>query len=208
MNHTKTDRIWPARLFAFPILQLKFSMQRWAVPTEVCPNCNSMSKANALFEATEFRSNLLCSYCCCSVAQLCLTLCHPVDCSTPGFPVLHYLPEFTQTHVHWVGDAIQPSHTLLSPSPPAFNLSQNQGLFLSQLFTSSGQNITASASASVLPMNIQGWFPLGLTDLIFLQPKGLSRVFSSTTVRRHQFFGAQPFLLSHSHICIWPLKKT
>ena len=158
MNHTKTDRIWPARLFAFPILQLKFSTQRWAVPTEVCPNCNSMSKANALFEATEFRSNLLCSYCCCSVAQLCLTLCHPVDCSTPGFPVLHYLPEFTQTHVHWVGDAIQPSHTLLSPSPPAFNLSQNQGLFLSQFFTSSGQNITASASASVLPINIQGWF--------------------------------------------------
>ena len=85
MNHTKTDRIWPARLFAFPILQLKFSTQRWAVPTEVCPNCNSMSKANALFEATEFRSNLLCSYCCCSVAQLCLTLCHPMDCSTPGF---------------------------------------------------------------------------------------------------------------------------
>ena len=64
-----------------------------------------------------------------SVAQLCPTLCDPVDCSTPGLPVHHQLPEFTQSHVHWVGDAIQPSHPLSSPSPPAFNLSQRQGLF-------------------------------------------------------------------------------
>ena len=62
---------------------------------------------------------------CCSVVQLCLTLCHPMDCSIPGFPVLHHLPEFAQTQVHWVGDAIQ----LSSTSPPAFNLSQHQGLF-------------------------------------------------------------------------------
>ena len=66
---------------------------------------------------------------CCLVAQLCLTLCDPVDCSMPGFPVLHYLLVFAQTHVHWVGDAIQPSHPLLSPLPPALNLSQHQGLF-------------------------------------------------------------------------------
>ena len=65
---------------------------------------------------------------CCSVAQSCLTLCDPVDCSTPGFPV-HQLPELAQTHVHWVGDAIQPSHPLSSPSPPALNLSQHRGLF-------------------------------------------------------------------------------
>ena len=64
-----------------------------------------------------------------SVAQLCLTLCNPMYCSTPGFPVHHELPELTQTHVHWVSDAIQPSHPLSSPSPPAFNLSQHQGLF-------------------------------------------------------------------------------
>ena len=64
-----------------------------------------------------------------SVAQLCLTLCHPMDCSTPGFPVHHKFPEHTQTHVHWVSDAIQPSHPLSSPYPPAFNLSQHQGLF-------------------------------------------------------------------------------
>ena len=67
--------------------------------------------------------------CCCSVAQSCLTLCDPMDCNTPGFPVLLHLLEFAQTHVHWVGDAIQPSCPLLSPSPFAFNLSQHQGLF-------------------------------------------------------------------------------
>ena len=64
-----------------------------------------------------------------SVAQLCPTLCDAMDCSTPGLPVHHQLPEFTQTHVHWVGDAIQPSHLLSSPSPPAFNLSQHKDLF-------------------------------------------------------------------------------
>ena len=66
---------------------------------------------------------------CCSVAQSCPTLCDPMGCSTPGFPVLHHLPEFAQTHVHWVSNAIQPSHPLLSPSPPVFNLSQQQSLF-------------------------------------------------------------------------------
>jgi len=64
-----------------------------------------------------------------SVSPLCLTLCDPMDCSTPGFPVYHQLPELTQTHGHRVGDAIQPSHPLLSPSPPGFNVSQHQGLF-------------------------------------------------------------------------------
>ena len=64
-----------------------------------------------------------------SVTQSCLTLCDPMDCSTPGLPVLHHLPELAQTHVHWFSDAIQPSQSLSSPSPPTFNLSQNQGLF-------------------------------------------------------------------------------
>ena len=66
---------------------------------------------------------------CCSVAQLCLTFCHLINCSMQGFPVLHYLPGFTQTHVHWVSDVIQPSHPLSTPSPPAVNLAQHQGLF-------------------------------------------------------------------------------
>ena len=69
------------------------------------------------------------SICYCSVTGSCSTLCHPMDCTTPGFPVLHHLPELAQTHVHWVGDAIQPSRSLLSPSPPTFHLSQRQGLF-------------------------------------------------------------------------------
>ena len=124
-----------------------------------------------------------------SVAQSCPTLCNPMDCSTPGFPVHHQLPEFSQTHVHQVGDAIQPSYPLSSPSPPAFNLSQHQGLFqMSQFFASGGQSIGVSASASVLPMNIQDWSPLEWTGWISVQSKGLSRVFSSTTLQKLQFF--------------------
>ena len=78
---------------------------------------------------------------------------------------------------------------------------------MSQLFASGGQSIGVSASTSVLPMNIQGWFPLGPTGLIFLQSKGFSRVFSNTTVQQHQFFGAQPSSQSNSHIYTWPLEK-
>ena len=115
-----------------------------------------------------------------SVAQSCLTLCNPMDCSMPGLLVHLQLQEFTQIHVHWVSDAIQPSHPLWSPSPPAFNLSQHHGLQMSEFFT--------SASASVLPMNIQDWLPLGWSGWISLQSKELSRVFSDTTVQKHQFF--------------------
>ena len=112
-----------------------------------------------------------------------------------------------------VGDAIQPSHLLLSPSPPTFNLCKHQGFSqwvssfpMSQFFTSGGQSI--GASASVLPMNIQDWSPLGWTGLISLQSKGLSRVFSNTTltltpnpeVQKHQFFSAQLALWSNCHI--------
>ena len=89
--------------------------------------------------------------CCCSVTQSCPTLCNPMDCSIPGFPVLHHLPEFAQTLVRRVGDAIQPSHPLLSPSLPAFNLSQLQGLF--QCVSSSHRSTGASASESSLYRN-------------------------------------------------------
>ena len=90
----------------------------------------------------------------------------------PGIPVLYYLLELAPTHVHWVGDAIQPSHPLSSPSSPAFNLSRHHSLFLmNQLYASGGQSI--AASASVLLMSIQDWFPLGLTDSISLQSKWL-----------------------------------
>ena len=134
-----------------------------------------------------------------SVAQLYPTLCNAMDCGTPGFPVHHQLLKPAQAHVYQVGDAIQPSHPLLSPSPPTFNLSQHQDLFqVSQFFASGGPS--TGASASVLPVNIQDCFPLGLTDLIFLQFKGLSRVFFNTTIQKHQFFGAQPSSQSNSHI--------
>ena len=79
---------------------------------------------------------------------------------------------------------------------------------MSQFFASGGQSIGASASASVLPMNIKHWFPLGWTGWISLQSKGLSRVFSNTTVQKHQFFGAQPSSQSNSHIHTWPLEKS
>ena len=179
------------------------------------------------------------------------------------------------THVHWVCDAIQPFHPLLSSSPPAFNISQHQvkvtqlcptlcdsmesvhlivqanilewdaisfsrgssqprdwsqvfhiagrfftiwatreafptsGSFLfSPLFSLGGQSIGTSASATVLPMNIQDWFPLGWIGFISLQPKGVSRVFSNTTVQRHQFFSSQPFLWSNTWIHTWLLEKS
>ena len=99
-----------------------------------------------------------------SVAQSCLTLCNPMDCSTPGFPVHHQLWELTQTHACWVGDGIQPSHALSSPSPPTFSLSQNQGLFK---WVSSSHQVAKVLKFQlppwVLPMNIQDWFPLELT---------------------------------------------
>ena len=111
-------------------------------------------------------------FCCRSVAKLCLTLCHPMDCNTLGFPVLHCLLEFDQTHVHRAGDAIQPPHPLSSPSPPASNLSQHQGLFQwVGSSTSGGQRIGNSGSASVLPMNIQGLisFRMDWLDLLAVQ---------------------------------------
>ena len=127
-----------------------------------------------------------------SIAQSCLTLCDPMNCSMPGLPVHHELPESTQSQVHWVSDAIQPSHALSSPSPPAFDLSQHQGSYqMSQLFISGGQNIGVSAPTSVLPMNTQDWSPLGWNGWLSLQSKGFSRVFSKTTVQKLRFFGAQ-----------------
>ena len=143
-----------------------------------------------------------------SVAQLCPTLCDPMDCSTPGFPVHHQLPKLAQTHVHRVGDAIQPISSSVIPFSSCPQSCPASGSFpVSQFFTSGGQSIGASASASILPMNIQDWFPVGWTDLISLQFKGLSRVFSSTTIWRHQFFGSQPSLWSSSHIYTWLLEK-
>ena len=141
-----------------------------------------------------------------SVAQSSPTLSNPVDCSTPGFSVHYQLPKLAQSHVHRVSDAIQPSRPLSFPSPN-FNLSQHQGLF--QWVSSSHQVakvLEFQLSASVLPMYIQDWFPSGWTGLISLRSKGLSRVFSNTTVQNHQFFSIQLSLWSNSHILMWLLQ--
>ena len=141
-----------------------------------------------------------------SVAQSCPTLCDPINCSTPGLPVHHQLPEFTQTLVHRVGDAIQPSHPLWSSFPPAPNPSQHQSFPMSQLFAWGGQSIGVSALASVLLKNTQDWSS-EWTGWISLQSKGLSRVFSNTTVQNHQFIGARLYSQSNFHIHTWPQEK-
>ena len=98
-------------------------------------------------------------------------LCDPMNCSTPGFSVLHHLPEFVQTHVRWVSDAIQPSHPLLPPSPFALYLSQHQGFSNELALHIRWPKYWSFSLASVLPMNTQGWLPLGLTGLISLLSK-------------------------------------
>ena len=135
-----------------------------------------------------------------SVAKACPTLCDCTDCSTPGLPVHHQLPERTQTHVHWVSDAIQPSHPLLSPSPsifPSIRVFSNKSVLHIRWpkYWSFSFNISPSNEYS-------GLIPLGWTGWISLQSKGLSRVFSNTTVQKHQFFDAQLSLRSNSHILL------
>ena len=144
----------------------------------------------------------ICCYCC-SVTNLCLTLCNPMNFSTPGFPVLHCLLEFAQTHVLWISDAIQLSHPLSPPSAPAFNLSQHQGLFQWVGSLYHVPTIRASGSGSTFSMQFQDWFPLGLIGLISLLSKGFSMVFSSITIQKYQFFSSQPSLESSSHIFTW-----
>ena len=141
-----------------------------------------------------------------SVAQSCPILCDPMDCSIPVFPVHHQLLEPTQTHVHRVSDAIQPSH-LLSFSSCLQSFPASGSFPMSQFFATGSQSTGVSALASVLSMNIQDWFPLGWTGWTSLLSKGLSRVFSNTTVQKHQFFGAQLSLYSSSYIHTWLLEK-
>ena len=153
-----------------------------------------LSKNGALFVTVQFSS----------VAQSCPTLCDPMDCSMPGFPVHYQVLEFTQTHVYWVIDAIQPSHPfLLQPSIfPSIRVFSNESV----LHIRWRKYWSFSFSIS-LSMNTQDWSPLGWTGWISLPSKGLSRVFSNTTVQKHQFFSAQLSLESNSHMHTWLLKK-
>ena len=136
----------------------------------------------------------------CSVAQSCLTLCDPMDCSTPGLPVHHQLLEFTQIHVHQAVDAIQPFHPLSSPSP-TFNLPRI-GVFPNESILRIRWPKYWSFSFSISPSNEhQGLISFRMDWLDLLAVQGtLSRVFSNTMVQKHQFFGAQLSLCSNSHI--------
>ena len=134
-----------------------------------------------------------------SVAQSCPILCDPMNCSTPCFPVNHQLPELAQTHVHRV---VMPSNHLILCRPlllpsnfPIFRVSSNESVLCINWPK------YWSSSFSISPSNdIQDWFPLGLTGLTSSQSQGLSRVFSNTTVQKHQFFGTQLALWFNSHI--------
>ena len=140
-----------------------------------------------------------------SVAQSCPTLCDPMNRSTPGLPVHHQLPEFTQIHIHRVSDAISSSVVPFFSCP--HSLPASKSFPMSQLFAWGGQSTGVSAIASFLPKKSQGWSPSERTGWISLQSKELSRVFSNTTVQKHQFFGAQLSSQSNSHIHTWLLEK-
>ena len=148
-----------------------------------------------LFILYENLGSLFCFYCY-SVTKSCPNLCEPMNCSTPGFSVLHNLPEFVPSN-QWCHPTISSSVTPFCSCLQSFPTSRS--FPVSHLFTSGCQSVGASASASVLPMSVPGQFPLGLTCLISLLSKGISRVFSNTTV---QFLGTQLSLWSNSHIHI------
>ena len=138
------------------------------------------------------------------VAKLYSVLLDSINCSTQKSFVLHYLSEFAHIRIYWVSDAILSSSVALFSCPHSFPASES--FPMSRLFASGGQSI--GASTSVLSMNIHSWFLLGLTGLIPLLSTELSRVFSSTTIPKHQFFSAQSSLWSNSYSHLWLLKKT
>ena len=144
---------------------------------------------------------------CCSVAQSCLTLCDPMDCSmrdsmssTISQRCSNSCPSSWWCHPT-ISSSVAPFSSCLQSFPASRSFPING------FFATDGQSSEASVSASVLSVNIQGWFPLGLTGWIFLQSKGLCRVFSNTTVQKHQFFCAQRSLWSNFHIHTWLLEK-
>ena len=143
-------------------------------------------------------------HCCCFVTYSCLNLSDSMDCSTPGFPVLHHFPEFAQTQVRWVDDAIQPSHPLLLLFFSCLQSFPALGSFpMSELFASGDPSIGASASASVLPMNVQCWIPLLLTGLISLLSKGLSGVLLQHHNLKASIFQPSAFFITRIFFFFW-----
>ena len=165
--------------------------------------CVSILGLNNILKWSIFYLNIQFS----SVAQSCLTLCDPMNRSTPG--ILSITISRSSLKLMSIESVMPSSHLilcrpflLLLPSPPSIRVFP-----MSQLFSWGGQSTGVSALASVLPKNTQGWSPSEWTGWISLQSKGLSRVFSNTTVQKHEFFGAQPSLWSNSHIRTWLLEK-
>ena len=155
-------------------------------------------KCNSSFSSIQFSS----------VAQVCSTLCDPIDSKHTRPPCLRPTPRVYQNSYPlswWYHSIISSSVIPLSSLLQSFPASRS--FPMSQFFASGGQTIGVSASTSVLPMNTQDWSPLGLTCWISLQSKGLSKVFSNTTVQKHQVFRAQLSFESNSHICTWILEK-
>ena len=178
------EQIWILKVYR---PSLGISLSPHSAPLQVMAQCSEHS-ANKLLKTLLLWGSVQFS----SVAQLCLTLYDPMDCSSPGLPCLSPIPGVYPNSCplsQWCHPAISPSAVPFSSCPQSFPTS---GSFqMSQLFASGGQSIEVSASTSVLPMNTQNWSPLGQTGWISLQSKGLSRVFSNTTVQKHQFFSAQ-----------------
>ena len=181
--------------------------KQWQILFSWAPKSLQMATAATKLKDTCFLGETLWQTLVSSVTQLCPTLCDPMNCSTPGLPVHHQLLESTQ--LMCIELVMPSSHLILCHPlflrPQALPVS---GSFpMSQLFTWGGQSIGVSALASVLSMNTQDWSPLGWTRWISLQSKGLSRVFSNTTVQKHQFLGSQLSSQSNSHIHTWLLGK-
>ena len=143
-----------------------------------------------------------CCCCCCSIANSCPTLNSPVDCSGPGFPVLHCLLAFAQTHVHWVGDAIQPSNSLLLPTSPALNLFQHQGLFQR---VSSSHQVAKGLELQLQHQTFQWIFRVAFLHYWLVWSlcclRDSQESYPKSEFWKHQFFGTQPSLWSNFHTC-------
>ena len=205
--YTSSHHLWALGISDLmgPFLQKNIKTAAFCFPVvSQCGRTEDKGGNSRMVKCIHFRTrwdsgqHLVRSPCCCSVAQSCPTVCYPMDCSTPGFPVLHYLLELAQTHVHWVSDAFQPSCPLSSPLP-LLSVFPSTRVFSSESALHIMWSKYWSFSFSIaLPINIQDWFSLGLIGLISLQSKGLSSIFSKITVQKHQLFGAWPSLWSNS----------
>ena len=175
-------------------------------PNSPWKGCKNQYNVNIFIELDDFQTYTciwLCFFCCSSVTKSCLILCDPWTASHQVS--LSFAVSWSLLKLMFI-ELVMPSNHLILCHPISScsqSFPASRSFPISQFFTSDGQIIGTSASASVLSMNIQSWFPLGLTGLVSLLSKGLSRVFSSTAVWKYQFFSIQPSLWSNSHICTW-----